>query len=106
MWTVAVIAPRPHYLREFAVTQPTQFCAFGWDCSDYRGAQLVGHDGAVFGSQAAVAILPEQNVGIFIAVNSEEGEVTRGLIYELLDHYLGLPRDTGRRNCTSGSEPA
>ena len=26
-----------------------------------------------------------------IAVNSEEGEVVRGLLYELLDHYLGLP---------------
>ena len=26
-----------------------------------------------------------------IAVNSEEGEIVRGLMYELLDHYLGLP---------------
>ena len=37
---------------------------------------------------------PTSNVGIYIAVNSEEGEVVRGLMYELLDHYLGLPRDT------------
>ena len=33
-------------------------------------------------------------MGIFIAVNSEEGEIVRGLLYELLDHYLDLPADT------------
>lgn len=27
-----------------------------------------------------------------IQINSEEGEVVRGLIFELLDHYLGLPK--------------
>jgi len=37
-------------------------------------------------------ILPEKNVGFFIAVNSEEGELVRGLMYELLDHYLGLTK--------------
>src|SRR5262249_49383990 len=31
-------------------------------------------------------------VGIFIAANSEDGEIIRGLLYELLDHYLGLPQ--------------
>ena len=30
---------------------------------------------------------------VFIAVNSEEGELVRGLMYELLDHYLGLTKD-------------
>jgi hypothetical protein len=63
----------------------------GWDLSDYRGAHLVGHDGAVLGSQATVALLPEKNIGIFIAANSEDGEIIRGLLYELLDHYLGYP---------------
>jgi hypothetical protein len=39
-----------------------------------------------------VALLPEQNVGIYIAINSEEGQIVRGLLYELLDHYLGAPQ--------------
>ena len=26
------------------------------------------------------------------AVNSEEGEIVRGLMFDLLDHYLGLPQ--------------
>src|SRR5262249_13133934 len=47
----------------------------------------------VLGSQATVALVPEKNVGIFIAANSEDGEIIRGLLYELLDHYLGLPQN-------------
>src|SRR2546430_2825561 len=66
--------------------------ALGWDVQDYRGAKLIWHGGAVFGSLAAVVLLPEKNVGFFIAINSEEGELVRGLMYELLDHYLGLPK--------------
>ncbi len=94
MWTGAVITPIPHYPTDFAVAQPHyNFYALGWDLSDYRGAQVVGHDGAVLGSQATVALLPEKNVGIFVAVNSEDGEIVRGLLYELLDHYLGLPQN-------------
>ena len=60
--------------------------------SDYRGAKVVGHDGAVLGSQATVALLPDKNIGIFIAANSEDGEIILGLRDELLDHYLGYPQ--------------
>ena len=51
--------------------------ALGWTVQDYRGAKLVWHGGAVFGSLAAVALLPEKNIGIYIAANSEEGELVR-----------------------------
>src|SRR5205085_239765 len=93
MWTPLVIQPIPHYPAAFAVAQPHyNLYALGWDLSDYRGAQVIGHDGAVLGSQATVALLPDKNVGIFVATNSEDGEIVRGLLYELLDHYLGLPQ--------------
>ena len=94
MWAPVVlqpISPRPEALR---ATQPMFYTyGLGWDVQDYRGARLIWHGGAVFGSLAAVALVPDRNVGFYIAVNSEEGEVVRGLMYELLDHYLGLPRD-------------
>jgi len=94
MWTPLVIQPIPQYPAEFAVAQPHyNLYALGWDRTDYRGAHLVAHDGAVLGSQATVALLPEKNVGIFIAANSEDGEIIRGLAYELLDYYLGLPQN-------------
>ena len=50
---------------------------------------MVGHDGAVLGSQATIALLPEKNIGIFIAANSQDGEIILGLRDELLDYYLG-----------------
>ena len=93
MWTGAVITPTTRYPADFAVAQPHyNLYALGWALSDYRGAHIVGHDGAVFGSQATVALIPGKNVGIFVAVNSEDGEIVRGLLWELLDHYLGYPQ--------------
>jgi CubicO group peptidase (beta-lactamase class C family) len=93
MWNPVVLQPITPYPGEFAVTNPNfETYALGWDVRDYRGAKLVWHGGAVFGSLAAVALLPKKNVGIYVATNSEEGQIVRGLLYELLDHYLGLPQ--------------
>jgi len=93
MWhpvLLQAIDPWPEYLKP---TQPMFYTyALGWDVQDYRGTKLIWHGGAVFGSLAAVVLMPEKNVGFFIAANSEEGELVRGLMFELLDHYLGLPK--------------
>ena len=64
----------------------------GWNVTDYRGAKMIWHGGAVFGFKTAVVILPEHDVGFAITINSEDGELIRGLMYELADHYLKLPR--------------
>jgi CubicO group peptidase (beta-lactamase class C family) len=94
MWTGVVITPIRRFPPEFAATEPhfSEY-ALGWDISDYRGAKVVGHDGAVLGSQATVALLPDRDVGIFIAANSEDGEIILGLRDELLDYYLGAPQN-------------
>ncbi len=92
MWTGVVPAPIRQFPAEFAATEPKfNLYALGWDVSDYRGTKVVGHDGAVLGSQATIALLPEKNIGIFIAANSEDGEIILGLRDELLDHFLGAP---------------
>lgn len=84
------IAPRPDYLKP---TQPMFYTyALGWDVQDYHGARIVWHGGAVFGYLSAVVLIPEKNIGFSIEVNSEDGDVVRGLMYELLDHYLGQPK--------------
>jgi CubicO group peptidase (beta-lactamase class C family) len=93
MWAPVTPQPIDDYPAQFDVTEPSfSLYGLGWDVQDYRGAKLIWHGGAVFGSLAAVALLPDQNVGIFVAVNSEEGELVRGFLYELLDHYLGKPQ--------------
>lgn len=92
MWkpvTIEPIAPKPP---EFAVTQPNfDTYALGWDVRDYRGTKIVWHAGSGFGSVAIVALIPSKNVGLFIAINSEDWEMSGGLMHELFDHYLGLP---------------
>jgi CubicO group peptidase (beta-lactamase class C family) len=94
MWSPVVPQPISPLPAEFKVTEPNfDLYALGWDVRDYRGAKLIWHGGAVFGSLAAVALLPQKNVGIYIATNSEEGEIVRGLLYELLDHYLGAAQE-------------
>jgi len=93
MWTPVVVQPNPQLPPELSASQPMfQAYALGWEVQDYRGTKIVWHSGAVFGSLAAVVLIPDRHIGFFIAVNSEEGEIVRGLMNELLDHYLGLPR--------------
>ncbi|MDQ8756607.1 serine hydrolase [Sphingosinicella sp. LHD-64] len=95
MWQPVVIQPIGEVPENLRATQPMfDTYALGWDVRDYRGARIIWHGGAVFGSLAAVVLIPERHVGFYIAVNSEEGEMVRGFMYELIDHYLGLPRDS------------
>jgi CubicO group peptidase (beta-lactamase class C family) len=92
MWqpvTLQPITPRPDNLK---LTQPMfNTYALGWDVRDYRGAKIVWHGGAVFGFLAAVVLIPEKHVGFSILINSEDGEIINGLLFELLDHYLAQP---------------
>jgi CubicO group peptidase (beta-lactamase class C family) len=93
MWQPVLLQPVPAWPNDLKPLLPMFYTyALGWDVQDYRGAKLIWHGGAVLGSLAAVVLLPEKNVGFYIAVNSEEGEFVRGLMYELLDHYLGLTK--------------
>jgi len=92
MWTPLVLQPVGPVPDSLKATQPMfNTYALGWDVADYRGAKLVWHGGAVFGFLTAVVLLPEKHVGFSIEINCEDGEIIRGLMYELLDHYLGLP---------------
>jgi CubicO group peptidase (beta-lactamase class C family) len=92
MWRPATLMPIAPKSPELALTQPKFLSyALGWHVQDYRGAKILQHGGAVFGFQTMVVLMPEQDVGFSIEINSEDGELVQGLVYELLDHYLGLP---------------
>ncbi len=92
MWqpvTIQPIAPAPP---ELAGTEPTFLdYALGWEVRDYAGAKIIWHAGGVFGFVTSVVLIPEKNVAFAITQNSEDSAVRVGLMYELLDHYLGRP---------------
>jgi len=93
MWTPSMpmpTGPMPPELK--LIESKLSSYGLGWDLMDYRGARMIWHGGAVFGFGTAVVLLPEQNVGFAIAINSEDGELVRGLMYELADHYLDKPK--------------
>ena len=92
MWTPVTLQPIDPYPDALNAVQPLfNTYALGWDVRDYRGAKIVWHGGAVFGFKTAVVLIPEKHLGFSIEINSEDGEIISGLMYELLDHYLGLP---------------
>ncbi|RIV84995.1 serine hydrolase [Aurantiacibacter zhengii] len=92
MWQPVTVMPTTTWPGDLAVANADYTAyALGWTVEDYRGHRLVWHNGAVFGSIAAVALLPDENVGLAIVVNAEEGALRRGLMYELLDHYIDAP---------------
>lgn len=92
MWTPVVLQPITPLPEELKPAEPMfDGYALGWDVRDYRGAKLIWHGGAVFGFLTAVVLIPEKNVGFSIIINSEDGHLIRGLMFELIDHYLGAP---------------
>jgi len=93
MWQPVVpvpVTPLPGALADAA----PQFrgYALGWMVQDYRGHRIIQHGGGTQGFRAVVVLIPEKNIGFAIVNNSEESEFVPGLEYELLDHYLGLPK--------------
>jgi hypothetical protein len=85
------IAQLPEPLK---ATQPNfSTYALGWNVRDYRGVRIISHGGGVYGSITQVVLIPDRKVGFSIMLNSEESAMLSGLTYELIDHYLGLPRE-------------
>jgi CubicO group peptidase (beta-lactamase class C family) len=92
MWQPEILQPIAPLPASLQPTKPNfDSYAFGWEVRDYHGAQIVWHSGAVLGFQSVVVLLPEKHVGFAMEINSEDGEFLKGMMFELLDHYLGLP---------------
>ena len=93
MWTPQTIEPIGPAIPGLEEMTPNfQQYALGWEVRDYGGAKLLWHSGGVFGFVTVVVMIPEKNVGFAITQNSEDGQARFGLMYELLDHYLGRPK--------------
>lgn len=92
MWKPVTIEPISGSPPELAALQPTfQNYALGWEVRDYKGAQIIWHSGGVFGFTTVVVLIPEKDVGFAITLNCEDSIVRMGLMWELVDHYLGQP---------------
>ena len=63
----------------------------GWRVYRYAGHSVFFHGGAVQGYRAAMALLPDRDLGVAILWNSESS-LPSGLLPTILDSAIGLPR--------------
>jgi len=92
MWSPQTILPTddpPAALHDLKAN----FAAYGlgWFLRDYHGKKLVGHTGGVSGFVSRVMLVPEENLGVVILTNAEEGGAFDSILYHILDSYLGVP---------------
>jgi CubicO group peptidase (beta-lactamase class C family) len=92
MWTAQTLTPIGADESPLAALHP-KFAAYalGWGVRDYHGRKLVGHSGGVSGFVTRVLLVPEENLGIVILTNAEEGAAFESILYHILDSYFGLP---------------
>ncbi|VXC99042.1 serine hydrolase [Sphingomonas sp. 8AM] len=95
MWTPVTPIPIAPFPEPVAATTPTfDAYALGWEVRDYHGERIVWHAGGLFGMTSVVVLIPARQVGFAIELNSEEAAPRHGLMWELIDHYLGrTPQD-------------
>lgn len=68
----------------------------GWRIFNYAGHPMYFHGGAVQGYRAAMAVLPNQSLGVAILWNSESA-LPSGLLPTILDSAIGLPHSAWLR---------
>jgi CubicO group peptidase (beta-lactamase class C family) len=92
MWTPQTILPTGNPPAPLAGLK-TNFAdyALGWGLRDYHGRKLVGHTGGVGGFVSRVMLVPEENLGVVVLTNAEEGGAFDAILYHILDHYFSLP---------------
>jgi len=61
----------------------------GWFISDYRGRKVVEHGGAIDGMRAAVAMMPEEKLGLVVLTNLQGTILPQALMFKIFDSYLG-----------------
>jgi len=63
----------------------------GWVVTSYRGHSYVWHNGGIDGFYALVSLLPQENVGVVILTNMDNGDRIPELVtYHIFDQMLGL----------------
>jgi len=92
MWSPQTILPISTPPPPLAALKPHfDDYGLGWSMSDYHGLKIVGHTGGVAGFVSLVRLVPEENLGIVVLTNAEEGGAFSAIGYHIVDHYLNLP---------------
>lgn len=61
----------------------------GWFLSDFNGKKMIEHGGAIDGMRSAVAMIPEEKLGVVILSNMNQTGLNLALAQRIFDSYLG-----------------
>lgn len=92
MWSAQTILPIGNPPPALAGLR-AHFAAYGlgWGLRDYHGRKLIGHSGGLLGFVSRVMLVPEENLGVVILTNAEEGGAFESILFHVLDHYMNVP---------------
>jgi len=76
--------------KEALMGNPVFTYAMGWSVEPYRGHTLAQHGGNVEGHSLMVGFVPRERVGVVVLSNVAQLPLRDALLYEALDHALGL----------------
>ena len=92
MWSAQTVVPIGDPSPSLGALKPN-FAAYGlgWALRDYQGRKLVGHTGGVAGFVSRVMLVPQDNLGVVVLTNAEEGGAFDSVLFHVLDGYFRLP---------------
>ena len=93
MWSSQTVLPLPEPTTGPLSALRGHFRSYGlgWFLTDYKGRKLVGHSGGVAGFVTRVQLIPEENLGVVVLTNAEQGGAMEGILFHIVDNYLGGP---------------
>lgn len=60
-----------------------------WFVHDFRGRKMAMHTGSINGMIAIIGLIPEENIGVYVFINSDHIEYRHALMYQVLDTLMG-----------------
>ncbi len=61
----------------------------GWFLSDFNGKKMIEHGGAIDGMRSAVAMIPEEKLGVVILSNMNQTGLNLALAQRIFDSFMG-----------------
>jgi CubicO group peptidase (beta-lactamase class C family) len=91
LWGPVTLKSTSKMMKEHAGSHMSAY-ALGWNVSSFYGEPVYSHGGAHWGMTTFIAVMPRQNLAVFVS-NNQMGVAPRALVYHVLDHYLGGDKD-------------
>lgn len=96
LWTPLIFEPNGKPPAALAESQ-TNFrtYAMGEEIREYRGKLLVTHTGGLAGMVTEVSMMPDENLGVIVLTNQEQGGAFQSITNTIFDQYLqpATPKD-------------